>query len=283
MINPHLYNFYSYAVNLHPLGEIAPDTKFRDNPDLIKVFTGVQHLAGWFSKNSFCKTYLPSSAAKIGQIATFVSQGFLMSSSEHPMPDTVSEWEATNLREQVQEFETLLEDEVNRLPIFCLEDEKIGNFSVSKLLKGASNGVAERTKAHLTKRCIEEVDEAGKCLVFERSTAAGFHMLRSVELSIIQYLQAIPGFTMPPLNRQSWGEYLTLLKDHGAAREVTDHLYNIKDNYRNPLMHPQDSLELDDAVSLFGVVQSMNEMLIADMKKRGLIKCQTNSGNSTLP
>jgi hypothetical protein len=46
---------------------------------------------------------------------------------------------------------------------------------------------------------------------------------------------------MPPLNRQNWGQYLTLLKDNGAGREVTDHLHNIKDNYRNPLMHPEDT------------------------------------------
>jgi hypothetical protein len=77
---------------------------------------------------------------------------------------------------------------------------------------------------------------------------------------------------MPPLNRQNWGEFLKLLIDNGAGREVTDHLHNIRVNYRNPLMHPEDSLEMDEAVSLFAVAQSMNEMLIADMLKRGLIK-----------
>ena len=33
-------------------------------------------------------------------------------------------------------------------------------------------------------------------------------------------------------------------------------------------MHPEDTLEMDAAVSLFGLAQSMNEMLIEDMKKR---------------
>jgi hypothetical protein len=107
--------------------------------------------------------------------------------------------------------------------------------------------------------------------VYERSTAAGFHILRSVELTIRQYLTAIPGFVMPP-NRQNWGEYLDLLKKNQAAKEVYDHLYNIKDNYRNPLMHPEDTLEIDEAVSLFAVAQSMNEMLISDMLKKGLVQ-----------
>ena len=77
---------------------------------------------------------------------------------------------------------------------------------------------------------------------------------------------------MPPLNRQNWGEYLRLLKDNNASREVTDQLHNIKDNYRNPLMHPEDTLELSDAVSLFAVAQSINEVLIGDMLKRNLIQ-----------
>ncbi len=97
-------------------------------------------------------------------------------------------------------------------------------------------------------------------------------MLRSVELTIQQYLTAVPGFVMPPLNRQNWGEYLKLLKENGAGKEVTDHLHNVKDNYRNPLMHPEDVLEMDEAVSLFALSQAMNEMLISDMLKRGLIK-----------
>ena len=77
---------------------------------------------------------------------------------------------------------------------------------------------------------------------------------------------------------------MALLKSNGAAKEVTDNLYNIKDNYRNPLMHPEDTLEMDEAVSLFGVAQSMIEMLVRDMEKRGLVTCQTqNPTSSTQP
>jgi hypothetical protein len=134
------------------------------------------------------------------------------------------------------------------------------------------NNCPNKVRIRLTQACKSEIDEAGKCLVYERSTAAGFHILRSVELTIRQYLMSISGFVMPPLNRQNWGEYLDLLKKNGAARVVTDHLHNIKDNYRNPLMHPEDSLELDEAVSLFAVAQSMSEMLVTDMLSRGLVK-----------
>jgi hypothetical protein len=107
-------------------------------------------------------------------------------------------------------------------------------------------------------------------------------VLRAVELVVKQYLQAIPGFAKLPSNR-NWGEYLKLLRDNNAAKEVTDTLQNIKDNYRNPVMHPEDTLLLKDATSLFALCQGMIETLIADMKKRGFITCPTaKPTNSTL-
>jgi hypothetical protein len=61
------------------------------------------------------------------------------------------------------------------------------------------------------------------------------------------------------------------LRDNGAAKEATDTLQNIKDNYRNPLMHPEDTLTPKEAVSLFALCQGMIETLVANMKKRGFI------------
>ncbi|HTC49998.1 MAG TPA: hypothetical protein VK722_21930 [Candidatus Aquilonibacter sp.] len=271
MIEPNIFNFYVFGADMRPLRALAPNTKLRDNPDLIQAFLSATHVAEWFVLEDFCKTYLPSSGRKLGEIKNYLNRGFL-----HPpegvIPHDVSEDDAKAIVEQVSEFETLLSDELSKLPFFCLEDAKIGNFSINKLLKGASDGYPNKVRIRLTQACKSEIDEAGKCLVYERSTAAGFHILRSVELTIRQYLMSISGFVMPPLNRQNWGEYLDLLKKNGAARVVTDHLHNIKDNYRNPLMHPEDSLELDEAVSLFAVAQSMSEMLVTDMLSRGLVK-----------
>ena len=45
----------------------------------------------------------------------------------------------------------------------------------------------------------------------------------------------------------------------------------MKDNYRNPLMHPEDTLEVPDAISLFCLCQSAIEALVKEMKAKGLI------------
>jgi len=271
LLKPNPFDFYSFAVYIHPITHLTAGTKVRDNPAAIEILTATRVMCLVFSLDPFCIKYLPSAAKRANSLEVIISGDFLTPPEKGGFPDCLSNEAVRKIHEHVHAFDTSLRDELGKLPIFCCDDDKIGNLSVDKLLKGASGGYPEKTRKNLTPHCLSEIDEAGRCLVYERSTAAGFHMLRSVELTIRQYLLAVPGFTLPPLNRQNWGEYLKLLKDNGAGKEITDHLHNIKDNYRNPLMHPDDTLEMDEAVSLFGVSQSMNEMLITDMKKRGWI------------
>jgi hypothetical protein len=271
MIKPRAFDFYTFATYLHPASQLRAGAKLRDSMDAIEVIARASAMCMVFSLDDFSKRYLPSAAQRASYLHYTIENKYRRSPENGGIPEILSESDIKELQESIHAFETSLQDELGKLPMFYCEDEKIGNLSVDKLLKGASNGYPEKIKKHLPPSCLTEIDESGKCLVYDRSTAAGFHMLRSVELTIRQYLLAIPGFIMPPLNRQNWGQYLDLLKQHSAGRDVTDHLYNIKDNYRNPLMHPEDTLEIDEAVSLFALCQSMNEMLIADMKKRGFV------------
>lgn len=173
------------------------------------------------------------------------------------------------IKEDLETFQIALSEELKGAAAYFVDAE--GNLSTEKLLSGAHAGYPLHVKNVLSQQCKDEIDEAGRCIVFERATAVGFHILRSVELAVKEYLAKIPAFTMPPLNRQNWGEYIELLKDNGAAKEVRDTLQAIKDNHRNPLMHPEDTLSLHEAVSLFSVCQSMTEALVRDLQKRKLI------------
>jgi hypothetical protein len=173
------------------------------------------------------------------------------------------------IKDDINTFQFALSEELKDASAFFIEVE--GNLSTEKLIRGAHYGYPEHVNEVISQQAKDEIDESGRCVVFERPTAAGFHILRAVELIIKQYLAKIPGFIMPPLNRQNWGEYIRCLKDNGASKEVTDTLQGIKDNHRNPLMHPDDTLTQHEAVSLFSICQSMVEALIKDMDTRGFI------------
>jgi hypothetical protein len=108
-----------------------------------------------------------------------------------------------SIQEAIRKFETILDDEIQKAPIFCLD--LIGNLSTDSLLDGAHKGYEDETRRVLTDACKNEIDEAGRCLAYERSTASGFHILRAVELTIRQYLSLISNFVMPPLKSAELG------------------------------------------------------------------------------
>ena len=131
------------------------------------------------------------------------------------------------------EFEIVLKKELSDMPIFVVEEK--GNFSLLKLVKGASTGYPEATTDKLTTECKTEIDESGKCLAFLRATASGFHIMRAVELVVKQFITRSE-LPMPPLERCNWGEYIAVLRKGSAPKKITDLLQVLKDNYRNPIM-----------------------------------------------
>jgi len=169
---------------------------------------------------------------------------------------------ADAVKNAVRKFEILLEKDLHDLPLFCVQEQ--GNFSTERLIKGASAGHPQATRAKLAISQMNEIDEAGRCLAFARSTASGFHILRAMELLVRDYIARV-GLPAPAANKYNWGEYIQILRTGGRPKEITDLLQMVKDNYRNPIMHPEDSLTAEEALSLFGICQSAIEVICRDM------------------
>ena len=163
-------------------------------------------------------------------------------------------------------FSHTLSQELGRMPLFRVE--KRGNLSIDSLVAGASAGYPAAVLALLDSSVTREIDEAGKCLAFACATACGFHILRSVEIVAKAYVYTVTG-KLPKLSQRNWGEYIAQLSSAGASSDVTDVLKILKTK-RNPLMHPQDSLEVEDAISIFCICQSATEATIADVRHKGL-------------
>lgn len=112
---------------------------------------------------------------------------------------------------------------------------------------------------------IPDVREAGKCLAFELSTAAGLHAMRALETVLGAYWTAVSGGKAQPRPR-TIGNYLKQMDKHSLGNaKAKAALRQIKDLHRNPLMHPRESLSLDDAVQLFGIVQSAVGAMLKDI------------------
>ncbi len=167
-----------------------------------------------------------------------------------------------DLRTTLDSFSISFQDEWDRVRMFSVTPK--GNLSVENLVIGASGGYPKSVLECLDAFIKNEVDHAGKCLAFALPTACGFHILRAVEISAKAYVHAVTG-QLPPIKNRNWGEYIFQLEKASAHSDV-----RIIKTKRNPLMHPQDDLEIDEAIGLLCICQSAIETLVADVRRKNL-------------
>ncbi len=158
------------------------------------------------------------------------------------------------------------EAEATRVYLVGLERQRA--LDPSTLIEDIGSAVSPDCWQHLSNVTQREMKECGRCLAFERFTASGFHALRAVEHETKDYacllLRAAP-------EKRDLGHYIQILKENGANAKLLSSLDDIRRLDRNPLMHPDDWLSKDDAISIFNTSQTVLERLIADMELRRLL------------
>lgn len=124
---------------------------------------------------------------------------------------------------------------------------------------------------------IYDIDEAAKCLALGRTTAAVFHLMKIVELCLraaVKYLKIDS-----PIN-PNWGIQLnaitTNINDRGAKwelrdffRDLTQHLYAIKDAQRNATMHVETVYTQEEAELIFKNTESFCKKIAKKMNQAG--------------
>jgi hypothetical protein len=99
--------------------------------------------------------------------------------------------------------------------------------------------------------------EAAKSLAYELPTAAGFHIFRATESVVRKYYYHVTGGSAAPRVR-NLGVYLNALKQAQKGEpKVLGALKQMIDLHRNPLIHPEAVLTMDEAISILGIGQSV--------------------------
>ena len=172
-----------------------------------------------------------------------------------------------------------LQDTVNSLPIFLVESR--GIFDTNKLIESPEMALPSDVIIWIEKnapKAIVDLREAGKCLAFGLATASGFHQMRFIESVLFPYYEKLPKIIGTPdkllenEKERNWGKYIEKLEKRQAKDSVIKFLRHLKNEYRNPLMHPEDSLTVEEANLLLGTVQSITNAIYSDMKERTLIE-----------
>lgn len=167
---------------------------------------------------------------------------------QSPAMEPLSWAEANAITNAIRDFEPVLAAELQEKPTYSVQ--KKGIFHTPDLIERAD--CIFSTALSIPAVAREEIKAAGRCLAFELWTATGFHIFRGTETLILEYYDALTAGQKPlKESDRNWGKYIKLLADEGADSKVTEYLQYLKDNHRNPIMHPEITLDADAAIALF--------------------------------
>jgi hypothetical protein len=264
------FSFYELAAKVHPLADIANESKIStiwfslwEARTAINIILEARPLT--VSKNA--------AESLSAAITAVVPEGWDDLSSILPKePETekpVAAYKLYRIRTGATEFETVLAAECHVLDTYFVS--KKGAFSTADLVERAHQHIPENTRKGIPEQTVADFDQAGKCLAFDLATAAAFHLLRGTEAVLRRYYEiVVPGPKQAPAKMRNWGVYIKLLADHKAEAKVISLLTHLKDSYRNPVLHPEENYTDESVLVLFGVCVSAIVLMVEEINKASM-------------
>ena len=169
------------------------------------------------------------------------------------------------LHNNLNAFETVLKSEFGIQPLYLVTSKR--GYDTGILIE---NGALVFPPELLLKvpAAVPDLDEGTRCLAFELCTASGFHFHRANESVLHRYYGVVMKGDDPPKTRNI-GDYIKLMEDKGVGdKKVLMSLRDLKDYYRNPLIHPEHTIaNIDDAIALMNAIHSAITCMLKEIKE----------------
>jgi hypothetical protein len=167
--------------------------------------------------------------------------------------DQLSAFEIQSHQNDYSRFEAVLEAELQSIAAYTIN--KKGGFETAMLVEHGDAFFPAELAAKVPD-ALPDINEAMRCIAFEVWTAAGFHLHRANETVLRAYWDSVTDSRDRPTSG-NMGVYLAELRRLNLGNESTlNQLKSLKDFHRNPLMHPEQSLESsDDALDLMAAIR----------------------------
>jgi hypothetical protein len=218
-----------------------------------------------FCFNSVIRDSLRNSAQVASQLFTALDQYAPRLKDNEPAPDwseVVPQWEITSLKTTFNRFETVLTAELQSSSLYFVTAKRGYD---TLLLTETGEVLFPKDLPAKVSNATTDARAAARCLAFELNTAAAFHIYRVVEAVLRRYWEVITGNQPKPKTR-SIGVFLSAMKklDCGSPKIISA-MYQLNNLHRNPTIHPEDHLTTDEAVSLFGIANSLVGSMLAEI------------------
>jgi hypothetical protein len=174
----------------------------------------------------------------------------------------LDEEQAERLRKIMEDLEKTLLAELEGFNAYVVTPKRI---DVTKLQTQPHLLFAPMVFKKLPPLAQFDIGEAGKCIVFELSTAAAFHLMRATEAVLREYYHFhVSRNRVKPL---LWGSITKDLQSRNKFQKDEKHqvllknLDNIRLSFRNPTQHPDKVYDIQEVQDLWGLcVDVINRM-----------------------
>jgi hypothetical protein len=178
----------------------------------------------------------------------------------------ITQQEVSEFNQAKAEFEDNFEREHRNLCVFTVTPK--GLYDTRLLIEKGEDKFLERTRSVFTEQVVYDLQQSGKCLAFEVPTAMAFHVMRATETLIKGYYKVLAGQEWP-FTQRDWGKYITELeKLEAVSKVITGRLREIKELNRNPLIHPEEIISMEEAPVIFDLCNGVIYYMAEEIRKR---------------
>jgi hypothetical protein len=190
----------------------------------------------------------------------------LITNMQHDVERTLTQMEVSALIVCKDQLENNFEREYRNLSVFTVTPK--GLYDTRLLIEKGEEKFLETTRSVFNPRVIYDLQQSGKCLAFEVPTAMAFHVMRATESLIKKYYEVLAGKPWPYPQRD-WGKYIAELEKFPDVNVViTGRLKEIKNLNRNPLIHPEEIVPMEEAPVIFDLCNGVIFYMAEEIRKR---------------
>lgn len=174
--------------------------------------------------------------------------------------------DAYKLSTALQAFESVFRAEIRYANMFLPSPK--GAYDIRALISNGERLFPQPQFGEHFPDAVSDVQAGARCLAFELFTASGFHFHRANEVVILEYIAKLAKKKYD--GQRNMGQYVGALREAGAPKPILSCLRDLKDLHRNPLMHPEQSIDTEDeAIALLNAIHTAVTAMIREIVAAG--------------
>jgi len=238
------------------LEEVKPNTRLWDQ---IFVLYGAKGQLDAIFQQSVYAWHLRISREKAEKLSAAIHH--LTQDAHNDTTKVLAQHDLWQMQNAQNEFTTVFKSELSTLPAFLVTEKE--GYDLLALIESGTVLFPKSLSAKVPEATADAL-EAGKALAFELATACGFHVFRVVETALKRYWDVTSKNKARP-KLETIGNYAAELRKNDFGEEkVWETLSQLAKLHRNPLIHPEAVLTVDEAIGIIGLARSaIGAMLVA--------------------